>query len=1053
MWFFEEDEVEALASADRAFDFTATPLPAPLVLTRATETALGRDNSGRWVPFPADTPRSWYDPSTLAERYTLIEPERSQLIYRTRQPTLTALQSAASFDAAVQTPFGLGATHYVPNTTSAIHGWNLFFGNASHATSIPDNTTVALTAVLKPSGVFKGITFFILNKNNVYSTARFLMDGNGSVVETAGVTSAEIIHDTDDFYTITIVNNYQSGTTTPSFNSSFVNAAGTRTFAGDGISGYYLAYIGAEIGTEATSPIINTTAAQVVRPADILTSTADWVEVGAKTVGMTYVPLSKAAFTALSISGVDLIELRNSPGTVSFSASVNGQQSALINANAPANGIPRTIVATVAAGSALMAQDGLLVGSDNTGTMVPSNFASIRFGSSVNGSSGGPLLLKQMKFWSEALPQDAAVSYSGDLTQEFEDTGKPTITVQPTMTIVSSSNSLSLLVVMNGEPIGTTINYSTLNGTALAGTDYIGASGQLIIPVGATSGLINVGLTPRGEAADKTFKIILSSATGATITNGVCEVLLLRHVPEGASATTNTIFSDTLPNTFTLSRSTPAWTRNSNGVWTQVGANGYRYHFVSPGIPGLLIEAAPSEQVLFDSVDPGFTATGGAKTTSTGEATPTGTTQVQFRETTEVGEHKLSVGLTAINSEMPAGAFTTSLFIRPVSGQYYQVSVRGADNISRSVTFDLTGSGLVKVGHIDVVSTVERDQFRNSWYNISLGRSQSSGSGISPLLEVSSATNDGTTSFAGVSGRGFDIAHVQIEPGIGQSSPIIVTGASAKTVRAADVLKAAGTWYQRQSYSLGVRFRRLRDTPSLQRVWMAKDVAQAINGVVVKNGEIAYDLTGAVPLLFTNFVANGSQTVWELPDSGTDGAPYTLIIAIDGVFQSSTAYSLSGNTLTFSEAPPSGALLDVRGISVASVLVESMGTGVRTAWTLPSALTGVSSTVLAMIDGVVQTSSTYSITGDQLTFSQAPPANAIVSLRNIGSNTQRHEAIYTGTSATITIPTAVSSVTSILVIIDGVLQLPSSYSVISTQLIFTQAPPAGASIDIRFLAA
>ena len=1052
MWFFEAEEVEELASADRAFDFTATPLPDTLTLTRATDTALGRDNSGRWVAFPANTPRSWYDPRTLAARYTLIEPERSQLIYRTRQPTLSAVQSTSSVDAAVQTPFGLGSVHFVPNTTSTTHGWNLFFGTASHATTIPDNTTVAITAVMKPSGVFKGITFFLLNKNNVYSTVRVLMDGEGSVVDTTGVISAQIVRDTDDFYMITIVNNFQSGTTTASFNSNFVNAAGARTFAGDGISGYYLAYVGAEIGTEATSPIINTTVAQITRPADVLTATGDWVESGGKTIGTTYIPLSRISSTVFSFYGTDAIELKSAPGTVTFSATTGSQQSALITAAAPANGIVRTVVATVSAGSALMAQDGLLVGSDNTGTTVPSAFSSIRFGNNANGTSGGPLLLKQMKFWSSALPQDAAVSYSRDLTQEFDHGNKPSVTVQPTMTILPSSNSLSLLVVLTGEPIGTTITYGTLDGTAKAGTDYVGASGQLVIPVGDVSALINIGLTPRGEIEDRSFKIILSAASGATITNGVCEVLLLRKVPEGAAATTKSEFGATLPGTFTLTRTTPAWTRNSDGVWTQISANAYRQHYVSTGASGLLIEAAPSEQTLFDSVDPGFTATGGAKTTSIGEITPTGTKQIQFRETTVISQHKLSVILSAANSQIPAGSFTTTVIMRPVLGQYYVINVRGVDNVIKSVFFDLSGVGAVmRLGSPDVVTSIEKDPFRSGWFSISLGRVQSADAGIQGQIEIASSTLDGNLSIPGTAGNGFDLCHIQVEPGIGQSSPIIVSGASAKTVRAADILKATGTWYQRQSYSLGVRFRRLRDTPAVQRLWMAKDVAQAINGVVVKNGEISYDLAGAVPLLFREYVATGTQTVWELPDSGTDGAPYTLIVAIDGVFQSSTAYSLTGNTLTMSEAPPVGASVDVRGIAVASVLVESLGTGVRTAWTLPAALTNGARAVLAMIDGVVQAVSTYTVVGDQLNFSQAPPVGAVVSLRGIGSNTQQSEFTSTGVGTTLTMPVSVTGPTTILVLIDGVLQVPSSYTTNLTQLVFTQVPPVGSLIDIRFL--
>jgi hypothetical protein len=413
----------------------------------------------------------------------------------------------------------------------------------------------------------------------------------------------------------------------------------------------------------------------------------------------------------------------------------------------------------------------------------------------------------------------------------------------------------------------------------------------------------------------------------------------------------------------------------------------------------------------------------------------------------------MSTVLTASNSQTSGGAFTTSLIIRPVSGQYYTLSIRGIDNVVKSALLNLSGAGSVTLVGIDISVSIERDPFQNSWYSVSLGRTQSASSGVQAFIEVASSSADGNTVLGGVSGRGFDICHVQVEPGIGASSPVIITGQSAKTVRAADILKAAGTWYQRQSYSLGVRFRRLRDTPSVQRLWMAKDVAQAINGVVVKSGQMSYDLVGAVPLLFTEYVSNGSQTVWELPDSETDGAPYAVILAIEGVFQSSQSYSLTGNTLTLSEPVPPGLVLDVRGMPYATVMLEDLGTGSRTLWALPDGYSGSGASVLVMIDGVIQPSSSYSIFAGQLSFSQALPMAAILSVRGIGASTLSVELMANGVSTAWTLPVSVTGANMLLISIDGILQRIGSYSTSATQLMFSQAPPANALIDVRIISA
>jgi hypothetical protein len=66
-----------------------------------------------------------------------------------------------------------------------------------------------------------------------------------------------------------------------------------------------------------------------------------------------------------------------------------------------------------------------------------------------------------------------------------------------------------------------TFNYTTSNGTAIAGTDYTAVSGVGSIPAGKTSFVIHVVLLPNSPpATSKTFKVTISNASGGlTISN------------------------------------------------------------------------------------------------------------------------------------------------------------------------------------------------------------------------------------------------------------------------------------------------------------------------------------------------------------------------------------------------------------------------------------------------------------------------------------------------------------------------------------------------------
>ena len=66
---------------------------------------------------------------------------------------------------------------------------------------------------------------------------------------------------------------------------------------------------------------------------------------------------------------------------------------------------------------------------------------------------------------------------------------------------------------------------------------------------------------------------------------------------------------------------------------------------------------------------------------------------------------------------------------------------------------------------------------------------------------------------------------------------------------------------------------------------------------------------GAASYQIQNFTGTGSQTVFTL-SAASFGEDYTFIY-INGVYQNKNTYTVSGTTLTFSEAPPLTSLIEV----------------------------------------------------------------------------------------------------------------------------------------------
>jgi hypothetical protein len=210
-----------------------------------------------------------------------------------------------------------------------------------------------------------------------------------------------------------------------------------------------------------------------------------------------------------------------------------------------------------------------------------------------------------------------------------------------------------------------------------------------------------------------------------------------------------------------------------------------------------------------------------------------------------------------------------------------------------------------------------------------------------------------------------------------------------------------------------------------------------------------------------NFTGNGVQTAFTL--STTPSSINQTIVNYNGAFQLRTsAYTLSGPTLTFTEAPASGSNIEVTTTMGATsgagafVTRSYSGTGSQTNYTVTSGVTV--SSVLVTENGLVQTPTTdYTISSTTLTFTTAPGSGVVIQIRElaiaVATTVSPAYRAYTGNGVANTF-TVTSGLTanSLIVAENGIIQRPTTdYTVSGSTVTFATAPASGLDIQIREL--
>lgn len=226
-------------------------------------------------------------------------------------------------------------------------------------------------------------------------------------------------------------------------------------------------------------------------------------------------------------------------------------------------------------------------------------------------------------------------------------------------------------------------------------------------------------------------------------------------------------------------------------------------------------------------------------------------------------------------------------------------------------------------------------------------------------------------------------------------------------------------------------------------------------------GAIAGGGGGSSTIYRETFNGDNSTTQFTLSTAIADEA--NTQVYIDGVYQSKLNYSTSGSIITFSTAPPSGTN-NIEVVHIATVAVSSTSGLVQNSFTGNGSTTDFTLSItpsdenftFVFINGVYQDKSTYSVSGDILTFITAPEINDGIEVMSIGAvNIQQTSYLeydnFTGTGSQTNF-TLVNGNPSdekfTMVFIQGVYQEKTTYSLSSGDIVFSTAPGNGYTIEV-----
>ncbi len=208
-----------------------------------------------------------------------------------------------------------------------------------------------------------------------------------------------------------------------------------------------------------------------------------------------------------------------------------------------------------------------------------------------------------------------------------------------------------------------------------------------------------------------------------------------------------------------------------------------------------------------------------------------------------------------------------------------------------------------------------------------------------------------------------------------------------------------------------------------------------------------------------NFSSNGQNTTFTL--STTPTSANQLFVYVDGIYQQASAYTLTNNVITLSEALDANAVLEVRVLAnttpahLNNQVDTFTGTGACTTFTLTSVPRDKNLTTI-IVGGVPQLKSAYNISGSSLVFSGAPANGASIEVSTYsggGSYATSFTSVidtFAGdnSTTTFTLSTLPQSENQTFAFLNGVYQQKNTYSLSGANITFTGTATTNDTIEV-----
>ena len=208
-----------------------------------------------------------------------------------------------------------------------------------------------------------------------------------------------------------------------------------------------------------------------------------------------------------------------------------------------------------------------------------------------------------------------------------------------------------------------------------------------------------------------------------------------------------------------------------------------------------------------------------------------------------------------------------------------------------------------------------------------------------------------------------------------------------------------------------------------------------------------------------NFTSNGQNTTFTL--STTPSSANQLFVYVDGIYQQASAYTLSSNIITLSEALDANAVLEVRVLAnstpahINNQIDTFTGTGACTTFSLSSVPRDKNLTTI-IVGGVPQLKSAYNISGSSIVFSGAPANGASIEVSTYsggGSYATSFTSVidtFAGdnSTTTFTLSTLPQSENQTFAFLNGVYQQKNTYSLTGANIVFTGTATTNDTIEV-----